>query len=207
MVFVRIPGILKKVYPGLTWNLPGSGNKIYLTFDDGPTSGVTEKVLSILAEYHARATFFCIGRNAEKNPGLLSRIMDAGHSTGNHTYSHLKGWYTPNREYYADIELAGLFIPSRLFRPAYGMITPRQVKHLQKIYRVVLWDIMSYDFHPGTRKEKCLDHVIRHAKSGSVIVFHDSVKASEKVLYALPGVLSRFMDQGFSFEAIPPPSA
>jgi len=207
MVFVRVPGILKKAYPGLTWYIPGDGKNLYLTFDDGPTPGITEEVLAILDQYRARATFFCIGRNAERHPDLLARVRDSGHALGNHTYSHLKGWFTPDREYYADIDLAARFVPSRLFRPAYGMITPRQAKHLSASYRVVLWDIMSYDFDPATGREKCLDQVTRHAGPGSVIVFHDSVKASGNLLYALPGVLSRFTERGFSFEAIPQPPA
>ena len=203
MAFIHVPGILKKIVPGLTWNMPGERKSLYLTFDDGPTPEITDEILLILSEFKARATFFCIGRNAEHYAGLLNRITDAGHSLGNHTYSHLKGWYTVDQEYFADIELAGRFIPSRLFRPAYGMITPRQVRYLQKKYRIILWDIMSFDFHPGTSKEACLDNVIRHAQPGSVVVFHDSVKASEKVLHALPGVLACFTEQGFSFEPIP----
>ncbi len=206
MAFIRIPRVLK-IYPGLTWNMPGAQKLLYLTFDDGPTPQVTDKILDVLLEFRARATFFCIGRNAERHSALMNRIREAGHAPGNHTYSHLKGWYTPDQEYFADIELAGRFIPSRLFRPAYGMITPYQVNYLQKIYRIVLWDIMSFDFHPGTSKEKCLDNVIRHAQPGSVIVFHDSVKASEKVLYALPGVLTYFMKLGFSFESLPQETA
>ena len=206
MAFIRIPRVLK-IYPGLTWNMPGAQKLLYLTFDDGPTPQVTDKILDVLLEFRARATFFCIGRNAERHSALMNRIREAGHALGNHTYSHLKGWYTPDREYFADIELAGRFIPSRLFRPAYGMITPRQVKYLQKIYRIVLWDIMSFDFHPGTSKEKCLDNVIRHAQPGSVVIFHDSVKASEKVLFALPGVLAYFMKLGFSFESLPQETA
>lgn len=204
MTFVRIPRILKKVYPGLTWHIPGDRKTLYLTFDDGPTPQVTDRILDILGAYGVRATFFCIGRNVERYSTLMNRILEAGHAVGNHTYSHLRGWYTPDREYFEDIELAGQLIPSRLFRPAYGMITPNQVKHLKQKYQIVLWDVMSFDFHPGTSPEKCLDNVIRYAQPGSVIVFHDSLKASEKVLHALPGVLAGFTEQGFSFGSIPP---
>jgi peptidoglycan-N-acetylglucosamine deacetylase len=203
MALVRIPGIFRTLYPDITWKLPGEGNTLFLTFDDGPTPGVTDQVLSILAAFKARATFFCIGRNAERHSDILSRVRQAGHALGNHTYSHLKGWFTPNREYFADIELASRYVPSRLYRPAYGMITPRQVHMLKQQFRIVLWDVMSYDFHPGTGREKCLGHVIRHAQSGSVVVFHDSLKASEKMLYALPRVLEYFTERGYSFLSIP----
>ncbi len=202
MAFVRIPGILKRIYPQLTWDIRGEDRVVYLTFDDGPTPEITMKVLDMLAASHARATFFCIGRNAERHPEILARISAAGHALGNHTYSHLKGWYTPNREYYDDIELASRFVPSRLYRPAYGMITPAQIRYLKQRFRIVLWDVMSYDFDPGTSKEKCLSNVIQNARAGSVIVFHDSVKASANLLYALPRVLEYFGGKGFAFEAI-----
>jgi peptidoglycan/xylan/chitin deacetylase (PgdA/CDA1 family) len=203
MAVVRIPRIFRQAYPGLTWKLPGDRKVLYVTFDDGPTPGVTSAVLEILERFGARATFFCIGRNAERHPEILREIIAKGHALGNHTYSHLKGWFTPNNEYFEDIRLAARIVPSGLYRPAYGMITPRQVKHLKKQYRIVLWDVMSYDFHPGTSPEKCLHNVIRYARPGSVIVFHDSVKASEKVLHALPGMLEYFGKQGYAFDAIP----
>ena len=202
MARVPIPQIIKVACPGLTWNLPRDRKVIYLTFDDGPTPGVTGEVLSILEQYQVRATFFCIGRNAERHPEIYKQIISHGHVAGNHTYSHLKGWFTRNREYYNDINLAAQFIPSGLFRPAYGMITPAQIRHLRNQFRIVMWDVMSYDFHPGTGKEKCVENVIRCAKSGSVIVYHDSIKASEKVLYALPRVLAYFGEQEYRFKAI-----
>ena len=203
MVVVRVPRVLMLAFPALTWKLPGDRKVIYLTFDDGPTPGVTSGVLSALEKGNARATFFCIGRNAERHPSILKEIIDKGHAVGNHTYSHLKGWHAPNHEYYDDISLAGQFVPSGLYRPAYGMITPRQARYLGKQYRIVLWDVMSYDFHPGTSREKCLENVLRYARPGSIVVFHDSLKASEKVLYALPRVLEHFGEQGYTFESIP----
>jgi peptidoglycan/xylan/chitin deacetylase (PgdA/CDA1 family) len=207
MALVRIPGILKKIYPGLTWNIPGGDRVLHLTFDDGPTPEITDRVLKILAPSNARATFFCIGRNAERHPEILRRIIDAGHAVGNHTYSHLKGWYTPDREYYEDIELASQFVPSHLYRPAYGMITPAQIRYLKQRFHIVLWDVMSYDFDPSTSNEKCFSNVTRYAGPGSIIVFHDSVKASENLLYALPRVLEYFGGKGFKFEAISASSA
>jgi peptidoglycan/xylan/chitin deacetylase (PgdA/CDA1 family) len=202
MDFVRLPWIVRRLYPGAVCHIPGE-KSIYLSFDDGPTPVVTGQVLEILKSFRATATFFCIGRNAERNPEIMDKIRAGNHRTGNHTYSHLKGWYTPNREYYEDIDLASRFVPSSLFRPAYGMITPVQARHLKKYFTLVLWDVMSYDFHPGTSREKCLDHVIRHTRQGSVVVFHDSLKASEKLLYALPRMLEHFSRLGYSFEVLP----
>jgi peptidoglycan/xylan/chitin deacetylase (PgdA/CDA1 family) len=202
MNLVKIPRILKKIFPEITWNIKDDLPSLYLTFDDGPTPGITAEVLSVLKKFGARATFFSIGRNVERHPDLYQQILASGHLTGNHTYSHLKGWYTPDAEYYNDIELASRFIHSNLYRPAYGMITPAQLKFLRRNYKIVLWDVMSYDFAFNTSPEKCLQNVTRHAKPGSVIVFHDSLKAAEKVLYTLPRVLEYFAEKGFAFKAI-----
>jgi peptidoglycan-N-acetylglucosamine deacetylase len=200
---VQIPWILKKTLRSLTWEMDHPVPALYLTFDDGPTPGITADVLRILGQYNAKATFFCIGRNAERHTDIFKQIMASGHASGNHTYSHLKGWYTRNRDYFNDIALAARFVPSHLFRPAYGMITPSQVRYLKRQFRIVLWSIMSYDFDRDTSPEKCLSHVLRHARPGSVIVFHDSLKASEKVLYALPRVLEYFSGKGYAFNSIP----
>jgi peptidoglycan/xylan/chitin deacetylase (PgdA/CDA1 family) len=200
---VRLPRILKKLYPEIIWDIPGQEQRIYLSFDDGPTPGVTAAVLEELARFGAKATFFCIGRNVERHPEIYNQITESGHATGNHTYSHLKGWFTSNREYFDDIQLATRFVPSVMYRPAYGMITPFQLRHLQQHYQIIMWDVMSYDFAAGVSPDKCLNNVLFHARSGSVIVFHDSVKASEKILYALPRVMEHFSERGFSFESIP----
>jgi peptidoglycan/xylan/chitin deacetylase (PgdA/CDA1 family) len=190
------------VFPEITWEIQDAKPSLYLTFDDGPTPEITTEVLSVLAHFNTRATFFCIGRNVERNPDIYRQILAGGHATGNHTYSHLKGWFTPDREYYSDINLAGQFIHSGLFRPAYGMITPSQLRHLGLLYRIVLWDIMSYDFDYHTTPAKCLNNVLHCARAGSIIVFHDSVKASRKLLYTLPRVLECFAEKGYAFKSI-----
>ncbi|MBN2275190.1 MAG: polysaccharide deacetylase family protein [Bacteroidales bacterium] len=197
MLPTRIPGLVKRLYHSLTWDLYNCTDSVFLTFDDGPTPGVTKQVLDILKAFDALATFFCIGRNAERNPELISMIRSAGHIIGNHTYSHLNGMKTRNRDYYNDIQLARSFTPSELFRPPYGMISPSQIKHLKKQYTIIMWDIMSYDYDPAVSREKCLDNVITSVRPGSVVVFHDSLKASEKVLYALPRVLEFVKEKGW----------
>lgn len=202
MDLVKIPGVVRKLFPAITWEIRSEDPVLYLTFDDGPTPEITDQVLSVLDKYNAKATFFCIGRNVERHPDVYQNAVKAGHSIGNHTYSHLKGWYTPDKEYFSDIALAAQFIHSHLYRPAYGMITPAQLKYLKTSYRIVLWDVMSYDFAYNTSPEKCLRNVILNARSGSIVVFHDSLKASSKVLYALPRLLEYFGGKEYSFKAI-----
>src|SRR5512133_1234742 len=202
MNVVKIPRLLKRLFPEVTWELPQEEPVLYLTFDDGPTPGVTDQVLAVLEKYKAKATCVCIGRNVERHPDIYERVLNAGHKTGNHTYSHLKGWYTPDQQYYDDIALAARYIHSDLYRPGYGMITPAQIKQLRNTYKIVLWDIMSYDFAYNTSPEKCLANVIRYAQPGSIVVFHDSLKAADKVLYTLPRLLEHFGGKGFGFETV-----
>ncbi|NBC83053.1 MAG: polysaccharide deacetylase family protein [Bacteroidetes bacterium] len=203
MIAAKTPGIVKKLYYSLYWNLSRQNQGIYLTFDDGPTPEITEKTLDLLEKYGAKATFFCIGRNVERYPDIYQQILNYGHVTGNHTYSHLKGWQTSNDEYFKDIELAKMFIPSNLFRPPYGKIRRSQLKYLRNEYKIIMWDVMSYDFSQKVTNDQCRNFVIKHTKPGSIVVFHDSVKAADNMLFALEHLLEYFTDKGFAFKAIP----
>jgi len=158
--------------------------------------------LDILDQYQAKATFFCLGRNVEKHQKVYESIIERGHSVGNHTYSHLKGWHTSDKEYFADIELASHFIGSKLFRPPYGRIRRSQIRSLKKEYKIILWEVMSHDYENRVSKESSLRAVIRYARKGSIIVFHDSLKAWPKLQYILPELLKHFKEKGFSFERI-----
>jgi peptidoglycan/xylan/chitin deacetylase (PgdA/CDA1 family) len=202
MAYWHISNWLKRIYPDVIWDRNGTGKKLYLTFDDGPTPAVTNEILDLLDKFNAKATFFCLGRNVERHPEIYSEIIKRGHKTGNHTYSHLKGWETKNKEYFQDIELASQFIESNLFRPPYGRIKRAQIKFLKKKYSIVLWNVMSHDYEKLWSKERCLRAVLRYADEGSIIVFHDSEKAVEKVRFILPILLKTFSDKGFSFKKL-----
>ncbi|HSH50194.1 MAG TPA: polysaccharide deacetylase family protein [Bacteroidales bacterium] len=186
----------------LTWYFPQRKNEIFLTFDDGPIPDITPWVLSILKEYNAKATFFCVGQKVQKNIALYQQIMNEGHAVGNHSYSHLSGWKTKNQEYYKDIYKASGLIHSNLFRPPYGKITLQQIKQLKDEYRIVMWDVLSYDYHPKITPQKCLRNVLQKITSGSVVVFHDNQKALKNLHYTLPLVLQYFSEKGFVFKPI-----
>jgi len=202
MIYWHISEWIKRLFPDLIWDIRTADKKLYLTFDDGPTPDITDKILEILDHYNARATFFCLGRNVEHYPEIYQRIIQKNHRIGNHTYSHLKGWKTSHKEYFQDIELAHQFIKSDLFRPPYGQIRRSQIEYLKKRYKIIMWEVMSHDYQTLVSKERSLKAVFRHAREGSIIVFHDSMKASEKVLYILPKVLEEFSNKGFTFEVI-----
>lgn len=189
-------------YPKRVWNFSRNERKIYLSFDDGPHPVATPFVLDLLAKYQARATFFCIGKNVELYPDIYNRILREGHAVGNHTQNHLNGWKTPDLTYLENISLAESHIKTRLFRPPYGRLRSAQARKLAD-FRIIMWDVLSGDFDKSVSAEECIQNVIRHTNSGSIIVFHDSEKAWSTMSNALPVVLEHFKKAGFEFAAIP----
>ena len=178
---VKPPLYLRRLYPGVTWNFKCAEKVLYLTFDDGPVPEVTPQVLSILKNYNASATFFCIGENVVKYPELYEQVKEAGHRIGNHTYHHYNSWKVHYRDFIKDVEKAKKIIQSDLFRPPYGKLTARTLFTLRKKFRIIMWDVISCDFDTKISKEQVLSNVLAHAKNGSVIVFHDSIKASKNI--------------------------
>jgi peptidoglycan/xylan/chitin deacetylase (PgdA/CDA1 family) len=191
-----------KLMPSLTWKVKNHDKKIYLTFDDGPHPTITPWVLQTLAQYHAKATFFCVGDNVRKFPETYAQILQAGHRTGNHTFNHVNGWRTKNRLYYKNIEMAASLIKSNLFRPPYGRITATQSRALKKNYQIVMWDVLTCDFDKNLNVEVALDNCIRLTEEGSIVVFHDSEKAAANMMRMLPSMLSHFSEKGFTFDAL-----
>jgi peptidoglycan/xylan/chitin deacetylase (PgdA/CDA1 family) len=203
--------LIKKIFSDYVWDIPNNEKKIYLTFDDGPTPEITEWTLNVLKQNKTKATFFCIGKNIEENPHLFKKIIVQGHTIGNHTQHHLNGWKTENKVYFENIKRTEELIEteefkqkrSKLFRPPYGKITPNQAQKLQKQgYKIIMWDVLSADFDQNISKEKCLENCINNIESGSVIVFHDSVKAFPNLKYALPKTIEYCQKKGFMFDVI-----
>ena len=206
MYLVKTPWWLRAVYPSLTWRIHEQGKTIYLTFDDGPHETATAFVLDQLKQFHAKASFFCIGKNVAAHPDIYERIVKEGHSTGNHTYSHLNGWKTEDAVYLKEIEDTSVLVRSNLFRPPYGRIKRSQLKKLQTTnpqLQTIMWDVLSGDFDTNLSPEACLAYVLYHTKPGSIVLFHDSTKAWERMQFALPKVLEHFTREGYSFRAIP----
>lgn len=199
MYLVKTPVIISKLSnPSLVWNLPNKEKKIYISFDDGPTTELCMEILVHLSEYNAKATFFCVGENVKNNPQLLQRILDDGHQIGNHSYNHLNGWKTTAADYFKNISQANEYIDSHLFRPPYGRITYPQIKGLKLDYKIIMWSILSGDFDTKISPEQCLFNVSQ-AKEGDIIVFHDNLKSKDKIRYVLPRFLEFFSRQGFQF--------
>lgn len=197
----RPPKFLKRLMPDLIWNLEDEG-RVYLTFDDGPTPGITEWILNELSKYDAKATFFCLGKNVEQYPDLYQRILDAGHRVGNHTYSHQKGWEMSLERYVEDVDFANQFLHTDLFRPPYGRIKPSQARVLAERYHLVMWDVLSRDYNPLISPRQCLKNVTKHVRGGSIVVFHDSLKSYRNMRYALPRTLQYLREQGLTCSSI-----
>lgn len=219
---VKTPKAARRLFPAAMWKVNTREKILYLTFDDGPISDVTPLVLDELKKYNAKATFFCIGKNITANPEIFDRISEEGHTIGNHTQDHPNGWQTANALYFENVEKCaatmnammqktlvtsdrgGIDVEERsFFRPPYGKITPSQYNQLKKHYKVVMWDVLTFDFDLKVTKEQVLGNVLKNAAPGSIIVFHDSLKAKEKVLYALPMVLEHYANLGYTFHVLP----
>ncbi len=207
--WIKTHWIIKKLFSNYIWDIPNNENKIYLTFDDGPTPEITNWTLNQLEHYQAKATFFCIGDNLRKYPEIYQEIIKKGNAVGNHTFNHLKGWKTKTADY---IENAKLFESElnkistancNLFRPPYGKIKPSQSKILRNEgYKIIMWDVLSADYDQSISPEECLENVIQNCKSGSIIVFHDSIKGFKNLEYVLPRTLEFIKEKGFVCEVL-----
>ncbi len=229
-LWIKTNRLVKWLFRKYVWDIPNKEKKVYLTFDDGPTPQITDWTLEQLKKYNAKATFFCIGDNISKHPAIFRKVIEEGHSVGNHTFNHLNGWKTDTNIYIDNVAMcndqiaesrrqkaegnkqemgsnnlksAFSILHSDLFRPPYGKIKPSQSRKLRAMgFKIIMWDIVSYDFDKDTSPEKCLDNVLKNVESGSIIVFHDSVKAEPNLKYALPKTLEFLKENGFHCERI-----
>ena len=201
-LLVRPPQLLRALYKGSLWRMDKKEPVIYLTFDDGPVPELTEWVLDILKEYQIKATFFCVGDNIVKNPSIFQRIQSEGHQVGNHTFNHLKGWKETTKFYIDNVEKCQKLTETNLFRPPYGRIKKSQYKLLAKDYKVVFWDVLSYDYDKLTSSKKCLDNSIKYTRNGSIIVFHDNIKAQKNLKFALPQYIEHFLKLNYKFATL-----
>jgi peptidoglycan/xylan/chitin deacetylase (PgdA/CDA1 family) len=190
------PGkLLRWMFPNVVWSIDDSEG-IYLTFDDGPTPGVTEWILHTLDRYDAKATFFVLGKNVELYPDLYQMILDKGHKIGNHTYSHQKGWAMTTEDYIADVDLAGDMLHTELFRPPYARVTRAQLQRIAQRYRIVMWNVLSRDYNVYITPKKCLRETIRGLRGGDIISLHDSAKSFKNTSYVLPSLLRKAREMG-----------
>lgn len=205
-LWVKTNKIIKQLFSNYIWSISTNKPIVYLTFDDGPTPEITEWVLSQLKDYDAKATFFCIGNNIKKYPEIFKKVIEGEHAIGNHTFNHVKGWETSNQTYFEEVDTCEKSIQkyslkspqTKLFRPPYGKIKPSQSKGLRKKgFKIIMWDVLSVDFDATITPEKCLSNVTKNIDNGSIIVFHDSLKAFQNLEYALPKTLEFLKNKGF----------
>lgn len=199
---MRPPLLVKLLLNQLVWQMPVNDKNVYLTFDDGPIPEVTPWVLDQLRRYNAKATFFCVGDNVKKHPEVYTQILKEGHRTGNHTMNHINGWTNFNRDYFRNIEECSRYVKSDLFRPPYGKIRPTQIRKIGKEYKIIMWDVLTHDYDPKESGEDCFRRVRKNVRPGSVIVFHDSLKAEKNLRYALPATLELLSKENYRFLSI-----
>lgn len=199
MFIERPPWLYRALFPGVTWRIPARRKCVYLTFDDGPVPEVTPWVLDVLDRFGVKATFFMVGDNVRKHPETYRMVAGRGHCIGNHTFNHIQGIRTLTGNYLANVEKAAEWIPGNLFRPPHGHMRFRQVFKLKKKYRIIMWDVVTRDYNSRLTPEKVLSHVKRYARNGSIIVFHDSLKAEKNMRYAMPRSVEWLLQEGYEF--------
>jgi peptidoglycan/xylan/chitin deacetylase (PgdA/CDA1 family) len=218
MLIYRTPSFLPWIFSNLLWRVETKAKEIYLTFDDGPIPGPTEFVLDTLKQFNAKATFFCIGENISKHPEIFQQVIIEGHAVGNHTFNHMKGWGTSTEKYVSNVEMCANEMSKKLpslgyqihqqpgtnflFRPPYGRIRPKQINALKGKYQIVMWDVLTSDYNISQSPEACLKGSIKATRPGSIVVFHDSLKAERNMKYALPRYLEYFVRQGYIFKEL-----
>jgi peptidoglycan-N-acetylglucosamine deacetylase len=206
----RTPKILQNFYPSLVWKKNDDAKTVYLTFDDGPIPEVTEWVLDILKSFDIKATFFCIGDNIKKHPAIFQKILDEKHSVGNHTFNHLKGWNTDDLSYFenaiscqTEIDKYNNGPSKKLFRPPYGRIKKSQIVQLQENgFEIIMWTTLSQDYRQDLSPEKCLKKTLKATKNGSIVLFHDSLKAKNNMMYVLPKFIETLLKEGYEFKQL-----
>ncbi|MDO4695873.1 polysaccharide deacetylase family protein [Porphyromonas sp.] len=204
MFIERPPFFYRMWFPGALWRIRQKGKKVvYLTFDDGPIPEVTPWVLSVLEERGIKATFFCVGDNVRKYPEVFQQLLDAGHAVGNHTFNHIQGIKCRTKTYVDNTEKADNLIHSSYFRPPHGHLRIRQLLKLRKKYKVIMWDLVTRDYSKRISPEQTLKNVKQYVRDGSIIVFHDSIKAEKNLRYALPKALDYLIREGYTFSLLP----
>jgi peptidoglycan/xylan/chitin deacetylase (PgdA/CDA1 family) len=196
------------LFPRYIWRIKTTEKKIYLTFDDGPIPEVTEWVLGQLALFNAKGTFFCVGENILKHPEILKKTINDGHLVANHTQNHLKGWKTENELYLNNFHLCEKSIESikkeksNLFRPPYGQLKKKQADEILRTHKILMWSVLTKDYDGSFNEVQCLENAIRKTRNGSIVLFHDSLKAQKNLRYVLPKYLEHFSKKGYKFEVI-----
>ena len=209
-MFTKVPNFIQRFFPNIIWKKTTDEKKIWLTFDDGPEEEVTEFILETLKKLNIKASFFLIGKNIQEFPELTKEIIKKGHIIGNHSFSHLNGFKSKNEEYIYDIELGQKLINEKLvemgitnkikiFRPPYGRILPRQIKRLKENYKIVMWDVFSWDFKKNISPEKIYNNVIDNVTEGSILVFHNNKKSLYNLKLTLEDTLIKLKEKGFVF--------
>ena len=187
---------------GLTWQMPGDGKSLYLTFDDGPYPETTPFILDVLGNYKAKATFFCVGENVERHPEIYRQYLDGGHAVGNHAWDHPRGWETETNDYLENVRKCSKVVKSTLFRPPYGKMTRSQQKALRNDYEIIMWTVLSRDYDLNIDAETCLGKTWKYTRPGAIVLFHDSRKTIDKLKFVLPEYIQRAADSGYIFKTI-----
>ena len=193
----QVPDYIQKIWRTPIWRINPDEKSVYLKFDDGPNPKVTPLVLDILDKFGVKATFFCVGENVKKYPEVFREVKRRGHTVGNHTFNHLKGYKSSTQDYVKNVWKADEYVHSNLFRPPHGRIKLSQIRTLKKDFKIIMWDFITYDFDSKVTPDAILKEVKKRTRNGSIVIFHDSLKAEKNMLAALPKALEFWKEEGY----------
>lgn len=199
MLIERPPKLYRSLYKGSHWRFRKNEKVVYLTFDDGPVPEITPWVLDLLDKYKIKAAFFCVGDNVRKYPEIFQMVKDRGHIVGNHTYHHIQGWKVTTPGYLKDVDLADELIKSKFFRPPHGHMRLPQFYFLRSKYKVIMWDVVTRDYSKLKTSDEVFEIVKKYTRPGSIIVFHDSIKAGDRMKESLPRAIEWLLENGYRF--------
>ncbi|MDR2232515.1 MAG: polysaccharide deacetylase family protein [Tannerella sp.] len=203
-MFIEQPPRLYRIFfPGAEWRIPTKDKCVYLTFDDGPVPEITPWVLDILDSFGVKATFFCVGDNVRKYPDIYKMLLERGHKVGNHTFNHIQGICVSSKKYLKNVEKAAEWIDSELFRPPHGHMRASQFICLKRRFKIIMWDVVTRDYSPHMTAQGVTNVVKKYSRNGSIIVFHDSLKAKGRIEEALPQAIEWLLAQGYQFKCLP----
>lgn len=192
----------------IVWEIKTDKKIVALTFDDGPHRKYTTQILDILAKYNAKATFFIVGQNAEKNPEVISRMYNEGHELANHTFTHPLRTNVPNllkeiKQTDETIQKITGFTPT-LFRPVEGQYSDAMIEAISKKgYKVVMWSwhLDTLDWKsPGTNR--IVNTVLKGVKEGNIVLFHDGGGNRKQTVEAMESILAELEKQGYRFVTV-----
>ncbi|MEG1506273.1 MAG: polysaccharide deacetylase family protein [Bacilli bacterium] len=192
-------------------NRKKTGNKIYLTFDDGPSDKYTKDILKLLKDYNIKASFFCVASFAEKHEDIILEMKNDNHLVALHSYNHINAIFMGKKKTKQDLEksiniMNNLNQNIKYYRPPWGDINLIALKELKNLnIKLVLWNVMAEDWKGNTSTKAIANKILKRTKGSDIICLHDGRgknNAPQRTFEALKIVIPILLKENYVFETI-----